>query len=87
MMLYFKSQPKRVLKKLPQNRRELVLQALLEVERNPYLGEPKLGNLTGVQTYRFKVFQEIWLIAYTFIDVEALLILKIGPRENFYKDI
>ena len=64
-----------------------MFEALLEVERNPFQGDPKVGNLAGLLTYRFKLLDSLWLIAYEFIDEETLRIIKIGPRENFYKDL
>ena len=64
-----------------------MFEALLEVERNPIQGDPKVGNLAGLLTYRFKLMDSLWLIAYEFIDEETLRIVKIGPRENFYRDL
>ena len=87
MTLFFELQPRKILKKLPENRRRLALEALYEVERNPYQGDPKKGDLAGVLTYRFKMFEELWLIAYEFIGPQELRIIKIGVRENFYGDL
>lgn len=64
-----------------------MLQALLEVARNPYQGDLKVGDLAGFLTYSFKVFEEPWRIGYAFIDSSTLEIIKIGPRENFYKRV
>ena len=86
-MLSYELQPRKLLKKLPENRREIVQRALLEIERNPFQGEPKIGDLAGVLTYRFKIYEELWLIAYSFIGPQSIRIMRIGPRENFYKHL
>ena len=87
MLISMSLQARKQIKKLPQNRVELVVQALRELERNPYLGDPKTGDLAGFLTYRFRVFNELWLIGYSFLDENRILIHKIGPRENFYKGV
>ena len=87
MKLYFASQPNKVLKKLPENQRRLALRALQEVERDPFQGEPKVGDLAGFYTYRFRIFDALWLIGYEFTDWDTIKIVKIGPRENFYRGL
>ena len=87
MLISMSLQARKQIKKLPRNRVELVAQALRDLERNPYLGVPKTGDLAGFLTYRFRIFNELWLIGYTFLDENRILIHKIGPRENFYKDV
>ena len=87
MKLSYELQVSKKLKKLPENQREQVLEALLEIQRNPFQGDHKVGDLLGELTFRFRVFQELWLIAYTFVNEQELRILKIGPYENFYRDL
>ena len=64
-----------------------MLRALLEIERNPFQGDAKVGDLAGILTFKFKLFGEVWVIAYEFLGPQELRIIKIGPRENFYKQI
>jgi hypothetical protein len=60
-----------------------------EVERiilNPDMGEAKKGDLTGFQVHKFTHKRQKFLIAYRLQGADILLI-KIGPHENFYREL
>ncbi len=59
---------------------------------NPDIGEAKVGDLAGIQVYKFKFNRQEYLIAYRQSANETMLILmidfyKIGSHENFYSEL
>lgn len=65
---------------------------------NPYIGEPKKGDLTGFYVHKFKFNRQEYLIAYRppaedqigdALLVEFLVIdfYKVGVHENFYDEL
>jgi len=63
--------------------------ALDAIESDPYSGEPKIGDLSGI--YCWDVFYEKvnYEIAYRIIEENKQLIIVImaGTRENFYQEL
>ena len=53
----------------------------------PEAGETKVGDLTGVQVYKFRMGSLLFLLSYRVIDENALKLLMVGPHENFYRDL
>ena len=52
------------------------------------LGEMKLGDLAGVQVYKFKMANQLTLLAYHVDDdIVTLTLLALGSHENFYRDL
>jgi len=48
----------------------------------------KIGDLAGVQVYKFKMVGQLMLLAYTFEhDTITLTLLALGSHENFYRDL
>ena len=74
-----------------------VFQAIIEDEvneicKNNDIGEPKVGDLSGIRVYKFKFQKQEYLIAYSVnaeSDVQFILIdfYKIGVHENFYDEL
>jgi hypothetical protein len=52
----------------------------------PEIGEAKRGELTGVLVHKFKVREKLFLLAYEF-DANEVVLLSIGPHENFCRDL
>jgi mRNA-degrading endonuclease RelE of RelBE toxin-antitoxin system len=74
-------------KKLHQNEKKALDLAVREVVKNPYIGEPKRGDLEGIYVHKYWYGSQTWLLAYT-VDSEDWLTLRlVGPHENFYKDL
>jgi mRNA-degrading endonuclease YafQ of YafQ-DinJ toxin-antitoxin module len=75
-------------KKLHQNTKEELDKAVRELSKNPLCGEAKKGDLVGVRVYKFKMVNQLTLIAYRFDSEQAVLtLLTIGSHENFYRDL
>ena len=77
----------RATKKLhPPQKRELDA-ALRIVSADPVAGEAKVGDLAGVRVYKFRISNQIHLLAYRILDAENLKLLTLGSHENFYRDL
>ena len=76
------------IKKLHANQKKDLDKAIKEVVANPDIGDSKKGDLTGVQVYKFKMVNQLTLLAYEWHEDEPLLILlALGSHENFYRDL
>ena len=62
-----------------------------EICKNPFEGEAKTGDLSGVYAVGFRYVDGEHRIAYTVIEEEGeapiVLILLVGTRENFYAEL
>ncbi len=61
---------------------DIAVKAILS---NPLVGDTKIGDLQGVQVYKFKSNQQV-LLAYEVIDL-TLYLYAFGSHENFYRDL
>ena len=78
----------RMAKKMHSKDKLVLDQAVKDVAGDPFLGEEKRGDLSGVFVYKFKLNkQETWL-AYELkpdkIKPDEVVLLGVGPHENFY---
>ena len=56
--------------------------------KNPQIGDRKAGDLIGVRVYKFKMANQLNLLAYVYEDeVLTLTLHAIGSHENFYRDL
>lgn len=77
----------KLLKKLHKNQIEDLEKAIKEILDNPNIGEEKLGDLTGIRVYKFKMVKQLTLLSYTIINEEIILTLSFGSHQNFYEDL
>lgn len=77
---------RRSYKKLHANQLTVVNKAIKRVASEPSCGEEKRGDLAGVRVYKFRVQDQLYLLAYEH-DVETLYLLALGIHENFYRDL
>ena len=78
----------KTLKKLHANQKSDLDKAILQLIETPKAGELKTGDLAGVRVYKFKMQNQLTLLAYKFIDDQpCLLMLTLGSHENFYRDL
>lgn len=61
--------------------------ALKAISANPAIGDSKVGDLAGVRVYKFRLANQICLLAYRIMDEESLKLLTVGSHENFYRDL
>lgn len=75
-------------KKLHQNQKISLDEAIRNIISNPETGELKKGDLSGVRVYKFKMQKQLTLIAYEFLDTKMeLILLALGSHENFYSNL
>lgn len=77
---------KKKYKKLREDQKKEVNEAILAIIKNPTIGEAKKGDLSGVFVYKFKINKQEFLLAYEW-DESHRLLLALGLHENFYRDL
>ncbi len=78
----------RVYKKLHKNQLSDVNRAIKEIIENPQIGEQKKGDLAEIMVYKFKMLNQLTLLAYSYDDEKIILtFIALGTHENFYRDI
>ena len=78
----------RVYKKLHKNQLSDVNRAIKEIIGNPQIGEQKKGDLAEIMVYKFKMVNQLTLLAYSYDDEKIILtFIALGTHENFYRDI
>lgn len=61
-------------------------QAVKSIFQNPSIGDAKIGDLQGVQVYKFKSQNQQILLAYEIVEW-ILYLYTFGSHENFYRDL
>ena len=77
----------RTVKKLHQQQKTALDDAVRTIASQPEAGETKVGDLAGVQVYKFRMGHLLCLLAYRVLDENTLKLLMVGPHENFYRDL
>jgi len=80
----------RFLKKLKEKPLKAAFQkAVDETLKNPYIGEPKTGDLSGVFCYDIYYNKTNYELAYTIIEEgdSTIVVILAGTRENFYEEL
>lgn len=77
----------RTVKKLHQQQKTVLDDAVRTIASQPEAGETKVGDLAGVQVYKFRMGHLLCLLAYRVLDENTLKLLMVGPHENFYRDL
>ncbi|WP_350656401.1 type II toxin-antitoxin system RelE/ParE family toxin [Psychrobacter sp. S1-30-MNA-CIBAN-0213] len=79
---------KKAVKKLHKNQKADLDDAVRAINDNPNLGVQKVGDLSSVRVYKFKMLKQLTLLAYQIDDGQLVLtLLMIGTHENFYRDV
>lgn len=77
----------RVVKKLHKQQKLALDEAVRTIVGQPDIGDIKVGDLSGVQVYKFRMGNLLCLLAYRVLDENTLKLLVVGPHENFYRDL
>ena len=79
---------KKVIKKLHDNQKINVDEAIKQIISNPLIGEEKVGDLASVRVYKFYVVNQLLLLAYKYEKVSnSIILLALSTHENFYRDL
>jgi len=87
MRLYVTPSFERVVKKLHTQQKSDLDEAVRTVASNPECGEAKVGDLLGIRVYKFRLSNQLCMLAYRILDKDNLKLLAFGPHENFYRDL
>jgi len=78
----------RSIKKLHPHEKTALDDAVKEIILDPFVGVMKIGDLAGIQVFKYKHNTNEYLIAYEFTNDDLLLTLvSFGSHENFYRDL
>jgi mRNA-degrading endonuclease RelE of RelBE toxin-antitoxin system len=81
----------RILKKIHAREKKIVDKVVNDIATDPYIGEEKKGDLSGVFVYKFKLNKQETLLAYRLqpnrLKPKELVILSLGSHENFYAEL
>ncbi|MBH0065158.1 type II toxin-antitoxin system RelE/ParE family toxin [Psychrobacter sp. SZ93C1] len=79
---------KKAVKKLYKNQKADLDNAVRAIIDDPDLGVQKVGDLSSVRVYKFKMLKQLTLLAYIIDDGQLVLtLLMVGTHENFYRDV
>ncbi len=79
---------KNTIKKLHKNQKGCLDKAVKAILDNPLIGEMKVQDLSGVRVYKFRVINDLTLLAYLYDEQnEVITLLAVGSHENFYRDL
>ncbi len=79
---------KKIAKKLHKNQKKDLDDAVMTIIKDPNIGEEKVGDLSGISVYKFKMVNQLTLLAYKYEDQTiTLTLLALGTHENFYRDL
>lgn len=80
---------KKAVKKLHNNQKADLDDAVRAIIDHPDIGVQKVGDLSSVRIYKFKMLKQLLtLLAYQIDDGQLVLtLLMFGPHENFYRDV
>ena len=77
---------RRSYKRLHENQREIVNEAIRQIVANPELGEQKKMDLSGIRVWKFPLLDQQFLLGYAW-EKDTLFLLALSVHENFYRDL
>ena len=78
----------KIVKKLHKNQKKDLDKAIIVIVEAPSIGELKKGDLSSIRIYKFKMVNQLILLAYQFKEDQlTLLLIALGSHENFYRDL
>ncbi len=77
----------RAAKRLHRPQKAELDQAVRVISADPIIGETKVGDLAGVRIHKFRMSNQLCLLAYRILDEETVKLLTFGSHENFYRDL
>jgi mRNA-degrading endonuclease RelE of RelBE toxin-antitoxin system len=77
----------RAVRKLHRRQKADLDEAVRAVGTDPEIGEDKIGDLAGVRVHKFRMSNQLCLLAYRALNEDTVKLLSFGPHENFYRDL
>lgn len=85
MEIVFLRQAHRFIKKADKPLKEKIREEVLRIGQNPKIGESLAGKLKKLRSHHFSFVRTQYRIVYEIKD--DLIVVVIGTRENFYRDL
>ncbi|GAB1481834.1 hypothetical protein MASR2M78_06490 [Treponema sp.] len=74
----------RTSKKLDQNQKHSLDEAIRTLMEQALVGDSKKGDLAGIRVFKFRMNNQAMLLAYTFNEQsQTMTLIALGPHENF----
>ena len=86
----FTSAAERYIKKMKEKPlKEAFRKAILLIAEDPYVGNPKRGDLSGIYGYDLYYAKTNYEIAYVIVEnkKKKVIVVLAGTRENFYQQL
>ena len=78
----------RHVKRMHKQEKTALDEAVQQIILDPSMGEMKLGDLAGVQVFKYKYNAQMYLLAYEYLEsVLVLTLIDHATHENFYRDL
>ena len=78
----------RAIKKITPAEKRILDGAVKSIMAQPFKGEAKKGDLSGIQVIKFRHLKQQMLLAYSVsLDGTQLVLMGYGVHENFYRDL
>lgn len=75
-------------KQLHKNQKKDLDKAVRAIVEQPDIGERKMGDLSWVRVYKFRMVKQLTLLAYEWVEGKGTITLHVvGSHENFYRDL
>ncbi len=79
---------RKAIKKLNPNQKKDVDKAIKDIIEDPSIGEEKKGDLRWLRVYKFKMVNQLTLLAYSFDHGNLVLtLIGVGSHQNFYDEL
>ena len=78
----------RAIKKITPAEKRTLDGAVKSIMAQPFKGEAKKGDLSGIQVIKFRHLKQQMLLAYSVsLDGTQLVLMGYGVHKNFYRDL
>ena len=77
----------RAVKKLHRQQKAELDMAVRGIIDDSEIGEVKVGDLAGIRVHKFRMGNQLCLLAYRILDEDSIKLLTVGSHENFYRDL
>lgn len=79
---------KKAVKKLHANQKACLDDAVRILLADPLLGIEKIGDLANIRVYKFRMLDQLTLLAYQYNKQDlSIILLALGSHENFYRNL
>ena len=78
----------RAIKKISPAEKKILDGVVKSIISDPFKGEMKKGDLSGIQVIKFRYLRQQILLAYSVsLDGKQMVLMGYGVHENFYRDL